>query len=137
MIVRSPGSTRRASPRRSLAAPVPPASAAIFMLAVAWVLRGAPSRGAPEGGASAPGEEAEPRPPPQPLGGRGLGGRDEPRADPRAVESLGAGEDGLDSLSGRVREPVGAEPRGDLEGVVRSEEHTSELQSQSNLVCPL
>src|SRR5205085_11709391 len=34
----------------------------------------------------------------------------------------------------RVRAPIGL-PRGEL--VVRSEEHTSELQSQSNLVCRL
>src|SRR5688572_32732045 len=39
---------------------------------------------------------------------------------------------------GRSGDPVGARPRRAVAGgVVRSEEHTSELQSQSNLVCRL
>src|SRR2546430_10383551 len=54
---------------------------------------------------------------------------DHPAQDPR----VGA-EVGPDLLAQRTRQPLGDLP---LEPVVRSEEHTSELQSQSNLVCRL
>src|SRR5256886_8601006 len=46
---------------------------------------------------------------------------------------------GTASAGGQLRQPLAlaAQERSEAESVVRSEEHTSELQSQSNIVCRL
>src|SRR2546430_13689117 len=63
------------------------------------------------------------------------GGGGVQRDDGRALEILGA--QGLEALHlGPGGDPAGAQRVHDL-GDLRSEEHTSELQSQSNLVCRL
>src|SRR2546430_7709350 len=58
---------------------------------------------------------------------RRLGEEPGPPAGPEAHHGLGAGLGRTDRAAGGGRD----------EGPVRSEEHTSELQSQSNLVCRL
>src|SRR5688572_31836972 len=58
----------------------------------------------------------------------------ESRRDDRAGLSLAARDRAAASGKGRCRGPMARQAR---PGAARSEEHTSELQSQSNLVCRL
>src|SRR5256886_13170651 len=51
-----------------------------------------------------------------------------------ALKRLDVDEFGLDDMDGRILKTIIEQFEG---GPVRSEEHTSELQSQSNLVCRL
>src|SRR2546430_12504352 len=57
------------------------------------------------------------------------------------VRALGrppaTGAEGLIGKTATVRERLGPEGQVMVSGEIRSEEHTSELQSQSNLVCRL
>src|SRR5512144_3310294 len=110
MTVRSRGSSTRARPRSSLAAPVPPASAVIFMprwgLSVLAAGEGgagaAAPGGAPQRGAAPPAEEAEAGPAAERAGQLRLRNGDEAGADPHPVEALGPREDGFDADRGGV-----------------------------------
>src|SRR5260370_25587807 len=105
MTVRSRGSITRPRPRRSLAAPVPPASAVIFMprLRPSVFAAGeggagaAATGGAPQRGAAPPAEEAEARPAAKRAGQVRLRNPAEARAPPNPVQALGARGDGFDA----------------------------------------
>ena len=116
MMVRSPRIHERARPRSSLAAPVPPASATIFMapaaaggaVAAAAALRAPPRSRARCRRATRTGRR---------RAGRGAGGelplrdRDEPEADPYSIEALRAREHRVDPARGGLLERVGEELR--------------------------
>src|SRR5689334_15108581 len=97
MTVRSRASSTRARPRSSLAAPVPPASAVIFMprwgpSVFAAGERGARTTapgGAPQRGAAAPPEEAEAGSTAERAGQLRLRNGDEAGAHPHPVQALG------------------------------------------------
>src|SRR5512144_2460066 len=110
MTVRSRGSSTRASPRSSLAAPVPPASAVIFMprwgpsvfAAGEGGAGAAAPAGAPQRGAAAPAEEAEAGSAAEWAGQLRLWNGDEAGAHPHPVQALGPREHGLDAGGGGV-----------------------------------
>src|SRR5687768_1544191 len=137
MMVSAAGGRSGASPRRSLAAPVPPARAAIFIARLTaapaacrargrasfWYSLASPCRvgspgHAPDRGPAAPAEEPEARPAAQRLGKVGLGNGNETRADPDAVECLRAGIEGVDALSLAEAQGVLEETDRDVEGRV-------------------
>src|SRR5688572_32299254 len=72
------------------------------------------------------------------AGGAALGGVGEQEAEPAVLVGDGAERPGADPHE-RADADLLADGVGDLDGALvgRSEEHTSELQSQSNLVCRL
>src|SRR6266446_46207 len=113
-MVRSEGGTRSASPRMSLAAPVPPARAVTRMatLRARWLAQ------CPERGAATPGVEAGARPTGESTRQRALGNRDEAETDPHAIETQRTGEDGLGAECGGVVEGRRDELRGDFERLV-------------------
>src|SRR2546430_7702560 len=64
--------------------------------------------------------------------------RSQSRREPQLLEDVRQVRlDGLDRDRQLVRDLFVARAAGDQSGDLRSEEHTSELQSQSNLVCRL
>src|SRR5205085_10830230 len=76
------------------------------------------------------------------VGNRSGRGRCRPDGTPRAghpprAVPLSTGEDIPAGQSLRARMIALEVERGDIDAAARSEEHTSELQSQSNLVCRL
>src|SRR5260370_14005051 len=97
MTVRSRGSITRPRPRRSLAAPVPPASAVIFMprLVPSVFAAGeggagaAATGGAPQRGAAPPAAEAEARPAAERAGQLRFRDPGETRAHPDPGPTLG------------------------------------------------
>src|SRR5260370_14975787 len=105
MTVRSRGSITRPRPRRSLAAPVPPASAVIFMprLVPSVFAAGeggagaAATGGAPHRGAAPPAQEAQAGPAPKRAGPLPLPHRGETRAPPAPAPTPGAPRRAFDS----------------------------------------
>src|SRR5512137_385780 len=126
MTVRSRGSSTWPRPRSSLAAPVPPASAVIFMpprgpsvFAAGEGGAGAAAAGrAPQGGTAPPPEEAEAGPTTERAGQLRFRNGDEAGADPHPVEALGPREDGLDAGRGGVGQGLGGQAAGHAQHIL-------------------
>src|SRR5262245_2057062 len=109
MTVSSRGSRWVARPRRSLAAPVPPARATTRMSVAEVFAQG------PERAAAAPGVEARALPAREGWRQRALGHGDEAEAHPDPVQTLRAREDRDDAGGAGVVQDGGEELRGDLQ----------------------
>src|SRR4029077_9176570 len=124
--VRSRRSITRPSPRSSLAPPVPPASAVIFMprwspsvfAAGEGGARAAATGGAPQRGAAPPAEEAESGAAAERAWQLRFRNGDEAAADPDPVEALRSREDGLDAARGGEGERLGGQVGGHAQHVL-------------------